>query len=158
MANEQSPLTLSISNIRIDDWVNPFGATPEELLAGTLEEGGLLSDDTAINGQPAQALFQVYNRKRRQFQEATRLGTLLVKSGVVTQEQLTEALFRQKKENLPLGEILVSLGYCTQETIETSLERQRTLRQELEKMEQYRQEKLSLWKKIVYFFKEPSSP
>jgi hypothetical protein len=158
MANEQSPLTLSISNIRMDDWVNPFGATPEELLAGTLEEGGLLSDDTAINGQSAQALFHVYNRKRRQFQEATRLGTLLVKSGVVTQEQLTEALFRQKKENIPLGEILVSLGYCTQEAIETSLERQRTLRQEMEKMEQYRQEKLSLWKKIVYFFKEPSAP
>lgn len=146
--------SLSISNIRFDDWVNPFGATQEELLAGTLEEGGLLSEETVINGEPAQKLFQAYNRKRRQFQEATRLGVMLVKTGVVTQEQLNDALVHQKKDTVPLGEILVELGYCSQQAIEDTLERQKTIRHEMEKMEQAQREKQGLWKKIVYFFND----
>jgi hypothetical protein len=147
---------IQLSGIRLDDWVNPFGASPEELLAGTLEEGGLLGSETVINGQSAQELFQAYNRKRRQFQEATRLGSMLVKTGVLTQEQLSQALVAQKDQNRPLGEVVVAMGFCSQAVIESALERQRTLRTEMEKVEQAQQERRSLWAQLANFFKDDS--
>lgn len=144
--------TLQLNGIRLDDWVNPFGASPEELLAGTLEEGGLLGKETVINGHSGYDLYQAYNRKRRQFQEATRLGSMLVKTNVITQEQLTNTLKVQKRDNLPLGEILVQLGYCSEATINEALERQRDIRIEMEKVEQFQEERRSLWKKLANFF------
>ncbi|MBY0405571.1 MAG: hypothetical protein K2X66_16835 [Cyanobacteria bacterium] len=147
----KTPL-IRLDGIRLDDWVNPFGASPEELLAGTLEEGGLLGAQTQINGRPAQDLFQAYNRKRRQFQESTRLGSMLTKMGILTQEQLGEALVIQKRENRPLGEIIVQLGFCEVATIEGALEKQKSIRVELEKVEQAQEERRSLWKKLSHFF------
>ncbi len=45
------------------------------------------------------------------------LGRVLVSTGVITADQLDEALEIQKKTYKKLGEILIKLGYCTEENI-----------------------------------------
>jgi type IV pilus assembly protein PilB len=54
----------------------------------------------------------------------TRLGDLLVKAGLISAEQLTQALDQQKKTNARLGSCLVTLGFITDEEVTTFLSRQ----------------------------------
>jgi type IV pilus assembly protein PilB len=54
----------------------------------------------------------------------TRLGDLLVKAGLISAEQLTQALEHQKKTNARLGSCLVTLGFITDEEVTTFLSRQ----------------------------------
>ncbi len=50
------------------------------------------------------------------------LGDTLVKSGVITQAQLDEALkIQEKNPGRKLGEVLVEKGFTTQEKIEKAL-------------------------------------
>ncbi|HEV8523788.1 MAG TPA: type IV-A pilus assembly ATPase PilB [Terriglobales bacterium] len=53
-----------------------------------------------------------------------RLGDLLVKEGVITPEQLDQALVEQKKNGTRLGSILVKLGYLSEEDVTNFLSRQ----------------------------------
>src|SRR5437870_4833010 len=53
-----------------------------------------------------------------------RLGDLLVKEKVITQEQLTQATKVQKETNCRLGSALVKLGFLTDEDVSTFLSRQ----------------------------------
>ncbi|MBS3910194.1 MAG: Flp pilus assembly complex ATPase component TadA [Actinobacteria bacterium] len=46
-----------------------------------------------------------------------RLGELLVAFGIITQEQLEDALFEQKKSGRRLGHVLRQLGYVSEETM-----------------------------------------
>ncbi len=56
-----------------------------------------------------------------------RIGTLLVERGIITEQQLTEALDAQKKQQAQgqykklLGEILVELGYASEEEVINSV-------------------------------------
>jgi len=60
-----------------------------------------------------------------QMKPRIRLGEMLVRAGVITQEQLEEALESQKKSsNAKIGEILVRLGYTTEDKIFFHLARQ----------------------------------
>ncbi len=54
----------------------------------------------------------------------TRLGDLLVKAGLITAEQLVQALEQQKKSGARLGSCLVNLGYASDEDVTTFLSRQ----------------------------------
>lgn len=56
-----------------------------------------------------------------------RLGDLLVQSKAITQEQLENALVKQKKSNMKLGEVLVDEGIITEEDIANALSRQLNL-------------------------------
>lgn len=49
------------------------------------------------------------------------LGQILLKRGLITKEQLTEALAIQKKEGGVLGETLVKLGYLTERDVVVAL-------------------------------------
>src|SRR6201993_1865858 len=53
-----------------------------------------------------------------------RLGDLLVKEKVITQEQLTQAIKIQKESNCRLGSALVKLGFLTDEDVTNFLSRQ----------------------------------
>ncbi|MCG3151753.1 MAG: hypothetical protein GEEBNDBF_01035 [bacterium] len=53
-----------------------------------------------------------------------KLGMLLIRAGVITQSQLTEALEYQKGSNEKLGKILVKLGFCSKNDIAKALEAQ----------------------------------
>lgn len=44
---------------------------------------------------------------------ASRIGELLVRSGVISEVQLAEALQQQREKGLKLGEILIELGYVS---------------------------------------------
>ena len=53
-----------------------------------------------------------------------RLGDILLVEGVITQEQLSDAVARQAKDGGKLGEILVKLAYVTEEQIVMALSKQ----------------------------------
>lgn len=53
-----------------------------------------------------------------------KIGEILLNEGVITQEQLNEAINLQKKEGGKLGEILTKLGYVTEEQILIALSKQ----------------------------------
>lgn len=53
-----------------------------------------------------------------------KFGDLLVESGAISQEQLMEALTKQKEDNLKLGGELLKLGYISQDIMNTTLEQQ----------------------------------
>lgn len=50
-------------------------------------------------------------------QKKVRLGDLLVQKGIITEEQLSEALKQQKEKKLMLGEMIVSMGFASQSQI-----------------------------------------
>ena len=56
-----------------------------------------------------------------------RLGDILVSEGVITEEQLTEALEKQRGTGKKLGATLVDLGMTTEDDIVTALQRQLSL-------------------------------
>lgn len=62
-----------------------------------------------------------FNRKK------LRLGDVLINNGVISQEQLGEALEQQKGSGKKLGEVLVDVGLATEEAIAGALARQMNL-------------------------------
>lgn len=57
-------------------------------------------------------------------QDAMRLGEILLFKGVITQEQLIEALEFQGRQGARIGEALMFLGFCTVPQIEDALREQ----------------------------------
>ena len=57
--------------------------------------------------------------------ERTRLGDVLIEQGVITSEQLADALASQRESGNKklVGEVLVQLGYCTEDQIVSALAR-----------------------------------
>jgi len=53
-----------------------------------------------------------------------RLGGILVSEGILTEQQVEEAVALQQKEGGRLGDILVQLGYVTDEQIVIALSKQ----------------------------------
>ena len=51
------------------------------------------------------------------YRKKVRLGDLLVQKGIITEEQLSEALKQQKEKKLMLGEMIVSMGFASQSQI-----------------------------------------
>lgn len=147
-----------VNGIRQDEWVNPFGATPEELVASALDDSGLMQSRTTVNGKSAQTIFQSYCKKKNLFQEATRLGNILLKEAVIQQEQLTEALKVQAETGLPLGEVLISQQLCTSEDIQRALVHQQALREDLYRLEQEKENRKTLWRRIIGFLLDNGSP
>jgi hypothetical protein len=143
---------ITVSNLQQNEWINPFGATPEELLASALEDSGLMGKKTLINGETGSSVYQEYCKKRNLFQEATRLGNILVKQDIISNEQLAEALAEQVTTARPLGEILTQLNFCTERDLEDALERQKAIREEFLKLEETRTRRSTIWKRIAEFF------
>ncbi len=53
-----------------------------------------------------------------------RIGDMLIEEGIITQEQLEDALEKNKTARKKIGEMLVDLGYATEEAIATGLSKQ----------------------------------
>jgi polysaccharide biosynthesis transport protein len=75
-----------------------------------------------------------------------RLGTMLLRSGFITEDQLQEALERNERTGLPLGYILLNTGYITQDKLKGPLKLQ---------VEEYLQQLFS-WKTGTFVF-EPGN-
>lgn len=58
------------------------------------------------------------------YQHRIRIGTILLQRGLLTQEQLQEAVARQKEEGGTIGSHIVNLGYCTEEQLVSALSEQ----------------------------------
>jgi hypothetical protein len=143
---------ITVSRLRNDGWVNPFNASTEELLAGALEETGLMNKDTQINGRSAQDFYHSYCKKKNLFQEATRLGSILVKEKIISDDQLKKALIKQQNNGQPLGEVLLSMQLCTEQDIEQALHRQKTIRDELFALEMAQAKRRNVWQRVIRFF------
>ena len=49
------------------------------------------------------------------------LGTLLIRKGVISEDQLRIALIEQRRSGVPLGKMLISLGFVTEATVREAL-------------------------------------
>ena len=73
-----------------------------------------------FNQTPRRSFFKaVANRLK-----ATRLGDLLVDSGLISSDQLTDALTAQRTQKKPLGQVLISLGVISPTTLYRKLAEQ----------------------------------
>jgi hypothetical protein len=132
---------------------NPFKASAEELLAYALDDAGLINPSTTINGRAAKDFLLSFYHKRENYREATKLGTLLVNQGVLTQEQLHEALkLHRSREGMKIGEALVSLKICTVEDIEKNLDAQIKIREDIRDLEGAKQKVDSLKERLRKYF------
>ncbi|MDF1763659.1 MAG: hypothetical protein P1U57_09635 [Oleibacter sp.] len=66
--------------------------------------------------------------KQREIQQKSRLGTLLVHKGLISRQQLNQALDIQASSQLRLGEILVSHGWISEHDLKHALRKQSTYR------------------------------
>ncbi|MGB9808319.1 MAG: type IV-A pilus assembly ATPase PilB, partial [Thermosulfidibacteraceae bacterium] len=64
-----------------------------------------------------------------------RLGELLLKEKLITEEQLNQALEIQKKVGKKLGDILVELGFISREKLESTLEKYNIALQQIKEVE-----------------------
>ena len=51
------------------------------------------------------------------YRKKVRLGDVLVKKGIIDENQLQTALSRQREQGKMLGEMVIALGYATQKDI-----------------------------------------
>ncbi|WP_196138748.1 hypothetical protein [Aliikangiella sp. G2MR2-5] len=65
---------------------------------------------------------------RKQLEQRSRLGDLLLKRRVISKGQLEIALAMQTSQGVRLGEALLALGYIDQDTLTKALRKQRWLR------------------------------
>lgn len=105
-----------------------FGVTPIEALAYVLSETGFINNETKINDIPAYDLSKDFYAKRNKFRQTTRLGHILMAEGVITKNQLIEALSQHVDTGTPLGEALINMGICDPLQIKTALDKQNQLR------------------------------
>jgi hypothetical protein len=119
---------------------NPFSASLEEMLAAALNEAGLVAPETMINGRAARGWLESWNLKTSRFREISRLGDLLLKRGVLTENDLGRALrLQEERGGLLLGEALVELGVCSRPEIEKILGTQVRLRDDMKDLVQFRE-------------------
>ena len=55
------------------------------------------------------------------FRKKVRLGDVLVKKGIIDENQLQTALSRQREQGKMLGEMVIALGYASQKDINDAL-------------------------------------
>lgn len=122
---------LYVQNLHTENFFH-LGATDGELLSYALDEAGLLSDHTLIDGKSARTLLGQFYQKRSQLRQNSRLGNLLITEGYITKEQLVEALTYHVDQNIPLGEALVQLKLCSGAQVEQALSKQAQLRRQAE--------------------------
>ncbi|GGY54940.1 hypothetical protein GCM10011297_29740 [Bacterioplanes sanyensis] len=67
-------------------------------------------------------------QKRQQIEQRSRLGTLLIHKGLISRQQLDDALTRQASGGGRLGEILVTQGVLTERQLKRALRRQSNYR------------------------------
>lgn len=129
---------LVVKNINIELF-RSFGVTPEEVIANTLHEAGIIASDTYINDTEAAVLCNLFLNKKENFKQATQLGNLLVKHRYITLQELKDALYEQKKNpTQKLGNILINMGFCTKFDIERCITSQNQIREDLEAIDTYR--------------------
>ncbi|WP_419813414.1 hypothetical protein [Bacterioplanoides sp.] len=63
-------------------------------------------------------------QKRHEIQQKSRLGTLLIHKGLITRQQLDQALTQQAQSGQRLGELLVSNGWLTDRQLSRALKKQ----------------------------------
>jgi hypothetical protein len=90
--------------------------------------GEILTEKGFLNEKELKALLLFQKTQERDIPEKIKLGELLVSLGIITREQLNEALNIQTLHpEKRIGEILVDLGYATEKDIQKCL----TLQQKL---------------------------
>ncbi|OGH96164.1 MAG: hypothetical protein A2287_07845 [Candidatus Melainabacteria bacterium RIFOXYA12_FULL_32_12] len=143
-----------VSNINIEAY-SLFDVTCAELIATALENVGLLRLDTLINGKNAAEFCKSFQSKRENFKEATKLGNLLVKYKIITQNQLHEALnYQRKNPEVKLGTILMKFKFCSFADIEKFLYMQVQIRDDLQEIDDLVVKMATIRKRLL----QPLSP
>jgi len=113
-----------------------FEASGEELAAIALDSMGLVTNGTTINGKTAAYYSRSFSIKRENLKESTKLGCLMVKHKIITQNQLDEALsFQKKHPEHKIGNILLKFKFCTISEIEQFLFTQIQIRNDIREVD-----------------------
>ena len=124
---------------------NPFSATAEELVANALHEAGLLTATAKINDLSGIELCQNFHQKRQNYKKMTRIGSILIQSDVISQNELKDALeFQKKQPKFQIGETLVNMNLCSKEDLSKSLHLQKEIRSNIKTLEQNKENLLSV--------------
>ncbi len=110
------------------------GIISKNLQSGDLEKCGMddlffLISLKNLNGQLVvrndtqvmEAIFkdgQLFHLLNRDAPSANRLGTMLLRANLITEDQLKDALERSQRAEQPLGYVLVNLGYINQDKLQ----------------------------------------
>jgi type II secretory ATPase GspE/PulE/Tfp pilus assembly ATPase PilB-like protein len=113
-ANDSQLGTLMVSDGLITDFQLQEALRAQSELAGYRPVGEILVEQKAISARQLN-LFIDKHRKR------ARLGEVLLKTGIITGEQLEIALGYQKTTGLRLGEMLIKLNYIDEESMRQAL-------------------------------------
>lgn len=111
-----------LSEDTLDDALTLQKATGEKL-------GEILIRIGVINGKQLDALLQFQKNQENAPMEGgpLKLGELLVTTGAITREQLTEAIGSRRQASCKIGEILIEKGFITSGQIEYFLNLQQKL-------------------------------
>jgi len=71
------------------------------------------------------------------FRKKHLLGDILLSDGIVSDEQVKDALSKQRITRARLGEVLVMLGYAGRRDVEMALEKQKIARARIEERVKY---------------------
>ncbi len=146
MSHDNDENMVTITGISMDTFI-PLGINPAEVLANALRESGLINSETRINGESPVELCSSFFEKKSNYQQLTKLGNILVKSKVITLQQLKEALAEQSMDpSKKLGNILIENGACTKYDIERCVKSQSRIRDDIQKLDEY-EDKISLLRK-----------
>lgn len=123
------------------NYLNPYKANAEELIAEAMDQFGLIDEETKINETDPKEILKALSEKKKSFHGLnrkttfiTKLGSLLVQRNLISNMQLKEALNYQKHTPIKIGEILVQLGFINENDISSIIEEQKQIRNILEKL------------------------
>lgn len=89
-----------------------------------------VSQESQAQQQPQQAAVEANAEKKSQNNEQEeqkpkkRIGEILIDAGLLTEEQLVEALTNSKKTRTPIGSVLVQMGFITVDQLKDALSEQ----------------------------------
>lgn len=153
---------ITLENIN-SEFLNPFDASLEELMAEALDQFGLINESSKLNDVDINEHLKSFKKKKRVYKGVlprktsvfTKIGSLLIQKNIITNNQLKEALDYQKHTPIKVGEILVKMGFADKNAIMDTIEEQKRMRSiiqritEREKVEVHIDYKEPLFEKTI---------
>lgn len=77
--------------------------------------------EDSVEQKASETPLQKVNTDHQQTQGKKRIGDILIEQGLITEDQLVEALAQCKKTNTPIGSMFVTMGFITVEQLKDAL-------------------------------------
>ncbi len=110
---------------KFEDYLVDTGVITQEQLYNTLESQKSASKKTSANPEclTASNIYELLSKKTKHMglKQFKKLGDILIESGIITKEQLENALKLQMEKKQKIGRLVIELGYASEEQIYSAL-------------------------------------